>query len=151
MIKKILLLSVLSLLLLSIATAQENSAPKAEKILHQTIIHGDTLRDNYFWLRDKSSPEAINYLYANNAYADNKMKASSTLQKVLFDEYRSRVKETFDSKPQKNEGYYYYTRNVADKDYPALYRKKDSLSAKEQVVLDLNELSKEFFYFCVIK
>ena len=147
MIKKILLLSVLSLLLLSIATAQENSAPKAEKILHQTIIHGDTLRDNYFWLRDKNSPEVINYLYANNAYSDNKMKASSTLQKVLFDEYRSRVKETFDSKPQKNEGYYYYTRNVADKDYPALYRKKDSLIAKEQVVLDLNELSKEFFYF----
>ncbi len=128
-------------------TAQQADPPSAQKIQHQTIIHGDTLNDDYFWLRDKYSPEVINYLYANNAYADNMMKSSATLRKVLFDEFRSRIKETYTSKPQKRKNFFYYTKTVADKEYPMSYRKRDSLNAPEQLVLDMNELAKEFMYF----
>lgn len=81
-------LLVISLLLLFIVKgfAQEFTPPVAKKIPNQLIIHGDTLIDNYFWLRDKNSSEVINHLYAENAYADNIMKESLFLQKVLFEE-----------------------------------------------------------------
>lgn len=129
--------------------AQDIDAPRADKIPHHTIIHGDTLKDFYFWMRDKHSPDVINYLYANNAYADNRMKESRTLQKVLFEEFRSRIKEDYTTRPSKNKNYYYYSRSFADKQYPALYRKKDSLMGKEQLVLDMNKLAEEFMYFSI--
>lgn len=136
-----------SLFLLKSAFSQEFEAPKAEKIFHQTLIHGDTLTDNYFWMRDKYSAEVVNYLYANNAYSDRVMKGSQNLQKVLYEEFRSRIKETFDTRPRKSKQYYYYSRYFLDKDYALMCRKKDSLTAKEQTVLDLNQLAKEFMYF----
>ena len=127
--------------------SQKISYPKADKIPYTTFIHGDTLRDNYFWLRDKYSAEVVNYLYANNGYANEVMKSSSVLQKVLYDEFRGRTRENFKSRPVKNKNYYYYTSYVQDMDYPFLWRKKDSLNAPSQLVMDLNKLAKEFVYF----
>lgn len=141
------LLFLLGLVSFGFTKLQAQDAPVAQKIPHQTIIHGDTLIDQYFWLRDKYSPEVINYLYAHNAYADQQMKNTATLRKVLFEEFRSRMKETYTSKPQRRKDFYYYSKTVADKEYPMLYRKRDSLNANEQLVLDLNELAKEFMYF----
>lgn len=127
--------------------AQILPPPVAEKVVHQTIIHGDTLADPYFWMRDKFSTEVVNYLYANNAYADAMMKESTTLQKVLYDEMRGRIRENRETRPYRNEHYLYYTRYIQDKDYPVICRKKDSLQAAEQIVLDLNKLAQEFMYF----
>ncbi len=127
--------------------AQTYDAPIAEKIEFKTFIHQDTLKDNYYWLRDKHSAQTINYLYANNAYANNMMKNSSILQKVLFEEFKGRRKENYDTRPTKLKNYYYYSRVDQDKEYPDIYRKKDSLKAREQLVLDLNKLAKEFAYF----
>lgn len=132
------------------ASAQSITPPHAEKIPHQTIIHGDTLTDYYFWMRDKYSAEVVNYLYANNAYSDAVMKSSATLQKVIYDEMRGRMVESRDTRPNKNKNYYYYTRTIKDKDYPAIYRKKDSLTAAEQLVLDLNKIAEEYAYFRLI-
>ncbi|MDZ4666933.1 MAG: prolyl oligopeptidase family serine peptidase [bacterium] len=127
--------------------AQTNEYPKAEKIPFKTYIHKDTLTDNYYWLRDKNSAETINYLYANNAHANNALKSSNLLQKVLFEEFKNIRKENYDTRPTKIKDYYYFSRVDQDKEYPDLYRKKDSLSAKEQLVLSLNNLSKEYAYF----
>lgn len=127
--------------------AQSFEPPKAEKIPFTTYIHKDTLVDNYYWLRDKHSAEVINYLYANNTYATNVMKSSSLLQKVLFEEFKNRRKENYDTKPTKVKNYYYYSRVSQDKQYPDIYRKKDSLNAQEKLVLNLNKLAEEFAYF----
>lgn len=123
--------------------AQEFTPPVAKKIPNQLIIHGDTLIDNYFWLRDKNSSEVINHLYAENAYADNIMKGSLFLQKVLFEEFKNRRKEAFVTRPNKSKGYLYYTKYEKGKDYPIILRRKDTLDSKEVVVLNVNKLAEE--------
>src|SRR6202008_4797044 len=129
--------------------AQDFTPPVAKKIPNQLLIHGDTLIDNYFWLRDKFSPEVINHLYAENTYADNVMKESLFLQKVLYEEFKSRRKESYSSRPAKRKGYLYYNRYEKGKDYPLILRKRDTSNAKEQIVLDVNKLAEENPYINV--
>ena len=128
---------------------QEFTPPIAKKIPSTLAIHGDTLTDNYFWLRDKNAPEVINYLYAENAYADNIMKSSTFLQKVMLEEFKSRGKEAYSTRPVKRKAYWYYSRYEKEQDYPVICRKKDSLKAPEQIVLDVNELAKDQPYFTI--
>lgn len=127
--------------------AQQIPYPKATQIPQQTFVHNDTLKDNYFWMRDKYSAEVVNYLFANNAHADAVMKPSAILQKVIYDEMRARIIENKETRPRKTKNYYYYSRTVKDKDYPLVYRKKDSLTAPEQLVLDMNKLAEQYLYF----
>ncbi len=147
MIKKVLHTSILFLFYSLYVHAQEYTPPVAKKIPNTLVIHGDTVIDNYFWLRDKFAPEVINYLYAENAYTDNMMKESAFLQKVMYEEFKSRRKEAFSTRPTKRKNYWYYNRYEKDKDYPVFCRKKDSLSGAEQIILDVNELAKEQPYF----
>ena len=106
-VKKIYALLII-LFIAVIGNAQEFTPPVVKKIPNQLVIHGDTLIDNYFWLRDKFSPEVINHLYAENTYADNVMKESLFLQKVLYEELKSRRKESYISRPSKLIGFLYY-------------------------------------------
>lgn len=132
-----------------LAQEAEFTPPAAKKIPNQLIIHGDTIVDNYFWLRDKYAPEVINHLYAENAYADKVMKQSSFLQKVLYEEFKSRRKENFSSRPSKYKGFLYYSRYEKGKDYPILCRKKDTANAPETVILNINKLAEEQPYINV--
>ena len=118
------------------------SPPVAKKIPKITEINGHTLVDNYFWLRDKSNPEVKTYLEAENAYTNALMKPTEALQKKLYDEMLGRIKETDVEVPYKYGDYFYYSRTEAGKQYPIRCRRKDSMEAPEQVVLDLNELAK---------
>jgi oligopeptidase B len=94
-------------------------------------------------LRDKNSSEVIKHLYAENAYADNIMKGSLFLQKVLFEEFKNRRKEAFVTRPNKSKGYLYYTKYEKGKDYPIILRRRDTAEAKEVVVLNVNKLAEE--------
>ncbi|HKV82140.1 MAG TPA: S9 family peptidase [Candidatus Sulfotelmatobacter sp.] len=118
------------------------SPPVAKKIPHVTEINGHKLTDNYFWLREKSNPEVRAYLEAENAYTDAVMKPTETLQKKLYDEMLSRVKETDVEVPYKEGDFFYYIRTEAGKQYPIRCRKKISADASEEVLLDVNELAK---------
>lgn len=134
----------------SVSIAQENEAPKAAKHPSTLIIHNDTLIDNYFYLRDKNSSEVLNYLYAENAFTEYKMKESIFLQKIILEELKSRIKENTNSKPIKNKNYYYFTRTEKGKEYPIQIRKKDSINSPiEEVVLDINKLAAENPYINV--
>ena len=150
-IKTSTLLLLCSILYFGPSRAQEAefTAPVTKKIPNRLIIHGDTLTDQYFWLRDKYAPEVINHLYAENAYADHVMKQSSFLQKVLYEEFKSRRKESFTSRPSKHKGFLYYNRYEKGKDYPVLCRKKDTADAKETVILNINKLAEEQPYINV--
>ena len=57
-------------------------------------LHGDTLKDDYFWLRERENPEVRAYLEAENAYAEAFMKPTEGFQKTLYDEMLGRIKET---------------------------------------------------------
>jgi oligopeptidase B len=115
--------------------------PVAKKIPKTTTIHGDTLVDDYFWLREKSNPEVINYLKAENDYTEAVMKPTAALQDTLYKEMLARIKETDLSVPYPKDGYFYYTRTEQGKQYPIYCRKKGSLRGKEETLLDLNAMA----------
>lgn len=122
-------------------------APVADRYPHYTTIHDTTLVDNYFWLRDKENPEVIGYLKAENEYADSMMSGTVRLQENLFEEMKGRLHENDSSVPVKKGNYYYYHRTERDRQYPIYCRKKGSLDAEEEIVLDVNKLAAESEYF----
>src|SRR5436853_4162874 len=98
-------------------TAGAAAPPVARKVPHTTTVHGTTLSDDYFWMRDKKNPEVIAYLEAENAYTDAMTKQSAALQEKLYKEMLSRIKETDQNVPYPSGGYLYYTRTEAGKPY----------------------------------
>ncbi|GAJ05745.1 unnamed protein product, partial [marine sediment metagenome] len=54
-----------------------------------------------------------------------------------------------ESVPYKDNGYYYYTRYEEEKEYPLRCRKKESLDAAEEIMLDVNEMAEGYDYFSV--
>lgn len=123
-----------------------NTPPVATKIPHSFRIHGEELQDPYFWLRDKTNPAVRKYLEAENRYTLQQTKGNRSLEKQLYREMRSHLKETDLSVPQFHDGFYYYSRTAKGKQYPIYCRKRETLQAKEEVILDLNALAsgKEF-------
>ena len=130
------------LTLLAADPAPPPAPPIAKKVPKITEINSRKLVDNYFWLRDKPNPEVRAYLEAENAYTDAILKPMEPFQKNLYDEMLSRVKETDVEVPYKEGEYWYYTRSEAGKQYGIRCRKKGSMDAPEEVVLDVNELAK---------
>ncbi len=121
--------------------------PVAEKQPQVLELHGDRRIDNYFWLRDIDNPQVTTYLEAENTYTAAMMEHTQALQTKLYNEMLARIKETDLSVPYRKDDYYYYLRTEEGKDYPIYCRKKGSLEAPEEVLLDENELAKghEFF------
>jgi oligopeptidase B len=130
-----------SVLLLTAADTL-SAPPVAKKVAHVTDINGHKLVDNYFWLRDKPNPEVRAYLEAENAYTDAVMKPTEPFQKKLYTEMLGRIKETDVDVPYKEGDYFYYSRTEAGKQYQIRCRRKGSMDAPEEVILDINELAK---------
>ncbi|HUS09270.1 MAG TPA: S9 family peptidase [Pyrinomonadaceae bacterium] len=151
------LIMVLSLIMTLNATAfaQSNSdantlrPPMTEKKTKTTKIHDYTMTDNYFWLREKSNPEVIKHLEAENAYTETVMKPTASLQDKLYKEMVGHIKETDVTVPYRWGNYFYYSRTEQGKQYPINCRKKGSLDAKEEIVLDQNEMAKGLKFFSV--
>jgi len=101
--------------------------------------HGHIRIDNYYWLRERENPEVIAYLEAENAYTDSMMRHTEDLQEKLYKEIVARIKQTDVSVPYKQDGYFYYTRFEEGKEYPIYCRKKGSLDASENIMIDSNE------------
>ncbi len=124
-----------------ILTVSNGTPPVAKRIAHETHVHGKTLQDDYFWMRDKQDPEVAAYLEAENAYADSLMAPTAPLQKKLYNELVSHIKETDESAPYRQGDYFYYSRTEAGQQYPIYCRKHLKLDAPEQVILDQNQLA----------
>ncbi|MDD3004066.1 S9 family peptidase [Flavobacterium sp.] len=126
----------------------EKIAPPIAKIIPKTLEkHGDIRTDNYYWLNERENPEVIDYLNKENEYYQKMTAHTQTLQKDLFEEMKSRIKEDDSSVPYLSNGYYYLTRFEKGKDYPIYSRKKGSLDAKEEIIFDCNELAKGKSFF----
>ena len=127
-------------------------APVAEIIPHQRTVHGDTVVDNYYWMIDyfKKGPDStkvVNYLKAENAYLDMMMKSTDKLQADLFKEMKGRIKEKDESVPVFKNGYFYYSRTEDGQQYYKYCRKKGSLTAPEEILLDVDQLAKGHAYY----
>ena len=116
--------------------------PMADKKPKTTNIHGETLLDDYFWLREKTNPAVMAHLQAENAYSEAVMKPTAPLQEKLYNEMLSHIKQTDVNVPYRWGSYFYYTRTEEGKQYPIFCRKRGSLEAAEEIVLDQNELAK---------
>src|SRR5215203_3384809 len=130
------------------AIAQSNGGasapqpPMAEKKPKTTNIHGTTLVDDYFWLREKTDPAVLAHLQTENAYAEELMKPTNKLQEKLYNEMLSHIKQTDKNVPYRAGDYFYYTRTEEGKQYPIFCRTKGSPDGPEEIVLDQNELAK---------
>ncbi|MBD0369360.1 MAG: S9 family peptidase [Pyrinomonadaceae bacterium] len=120
--------------------------PVAKKIPKEDTTNGDKRVDNYFWLREKTNAEVIKYLEAENAYAAAFMKPTEGLQQTLYKEMVGHLKETDVNVPYREGNYFYYSRTEKGKQYSIYCRKRERLTAPEEVVLDLNELAKGHKY-----
>lgn len=125
------------------------TAPLATIKAHPMTLHGDTREDDYFWLKEKENPEVIKYLNAENEYADKVMAPTKKLQEQLFDEMKNRIQEKDESVPVKDGNYYYYSRYEEGGEYPIVCRKKENMSASEEILLHGNDMGKGKNYFSI--
>jgi oligopeptidase B len=151
MTKPVLRFAVVAFVAIIIAVAcgtrvQEPNPPVAKVEPHYDTMHGQEMVDNYYWLRERDNPDVLAYIEAENAYADSVMMHTADLQEELYEEMVGRIKETDLSVPARKDDYFYYSRTEEGKQYSIYCRKKGSLDAPEEVLLDINELAegKEF-------
>ena len=121
--------------------------PKAAIRPHEMTVHGHTRVDNYYWLNERENPEVIAYLEAENQYEEACLKHTEPLQEQLFKEITGRIKQDDNSVPVKIRDYYHYTRYEEGKEYPIYCRKKHSLEAPEEIILDGNVLAEGHAFF----
>ena len=161
---KILLPGVLITLLFPYCTSMNNEKtivpPVADKEPKELIAHGNTRIDNYYWMRltdeqknaevkDDQTTKVLNWLTAENEYKKSVLGHTDNFQNQLFNEMKGRIKEDDESVPYFENGYWYYSRFTQGQEYPAYYRKKGTLDATEEVLLDENELAGDHEFFNV--
>ncbi|MDO5655495.1 MAG: S9 family peptidase [Flavobacteriaceae bacterium] len=127
-------------------------APDAEKKIFVRDIHNDRVEDPYYWMnayfkKTADSTQIIDYLNAENKYTELMMKDTEQFQQQLFEEMKARIKEKDESVPVFKNGYYYYTRTEEGEQYFKYCRKKGSLDAAEEVLLDVDEMAKGNSYY----
>ena len=123
--------------------------PMAATRPHRFVEHGRERVDDYYWLRDdtRKDPGMLAYLGAENAYTQAVLAPTEPLQAKLYQELVSRLKQDDDTVPFHKDGFWYYRRFESGKEYDRLYRRKGSMSAPEELLLDLNELAAGHDYF----
>lgn len=133
-------------------------APVAEKQPYEITSNGNKRIDNYFWMRlseeqknaaekDEQTQKVLTYLNAENDYLKAKTKHTEALQKKLYDEMVGRIKQNDESVPYKSNGYWYYNRYEEGQEYPIYCRKKGSLDASEEILLNVNDMAKGHAYY----
>jgi oligopeptidase B len=110
--------------------------------------HGDRT-DPYYWLRDdaRTNPEVLAYLAAENAYLERCMAPSKPFENALYQEIIGRLKQDDSSVPYRLHGYWYHTRFEPGKEHPIFARRKGTLEAPEEVMLDANLLAVGHDYY----
>ncbi len=124
-------------------------APIAKKVAKTLTIHNDDRIDNYYWLNDREDAEVIDYLNKENEYTSRCMAPTEKLQENLYDEIVGRIKKDDESVPYKKNGYWYYTRYEKGGEYPIYCRKKESMEANEEIMLNVNKLAADYAYYKV--
>jgi oligopeptidase B len=131
------------------ASSKAAQPPIAKIIPKELTAHGHTRIDNYYWLNQRDNPEVIAYLETENEYKEAYMAHTKDFEEELFNEIVGRIKQTDMSVPYKDQGYYHYTRFEEGGEYPVYCRKKGSLEAEEEVVLNVNDMAEGHDYFSV--
>ena len=143
------LILILTLTTLCSCNNMNVTPPIAKKVEKKLEIHNDVRTDNYYWLNQRENPEVISYLDEENNYKEAKLKSTKRFQKNLFEEMKSRIKEDDNSVPYFLNDYWYITKYDQNKEYPIYTRKYMNLEAEEEILIDVNELAKNYDYYQV--
>lgn len=140
----------------------ETRAPIAKRIPTERTHHGDTVIDEYAWLRNRDDPDTMAYLKAENEYAEAATAHLAELRETLFAETKRRTQETDLSVPARKGGYWYYHRTVEGQQYSIVCRRPvaegetdppltvDGAPLEgEQVMLDCNQLAQGHDFFAL--
>src|SRR5260370_11235927 len=133
---------VLSLPLISQAETTA-TPPVAKRVEHREARHGATVIDNYFWLREKSNPEVIDYLKAENVYTEALTKDLKPFEDALYKEMLGRIKQTDLSVPTRRGGFFFYSRTAKRKQNTAHCRPKGHREAPEKNFTDAQARAQE--------
>ena len=135
----------LVLFCLAAMSANAKTPPAAPPVAERKPVlsrkHGDTRSDDYHWLRDKGSAAVTAYLQAENAYTAAVTQPLAGLRQRLYQEMLGRIQETDQDVPYRDGGYWYYARTEQGLQYPIFCRRRGTMNAPEEVVLDLNRLA----------
>jgi oligopeptidase B len=135
--------------MLQSCSSDKTNIPFAKKVSCKLVEHNHTRIDNYYWLNERENPEVLNYLKAENKYTEVMTAHTKPLEEKLFKEIVGRIAKDDQSLPYKENGYYYYVRFKEKMEYPVYCRKKGSLDAPEEIMLDVNEMAKGHDYYNV--
>jgi oligopeptidase B len=135
------------------------SIPKINKILNTVKIHNEELMDNYSWIKQKDWKEVIlnpnklnaqvkKYLDEENLFKENQLKDIKDIEKKLFEELKSKIKNEDNSVPKKDGDYFYGYKYNKNSEYPIYYRKNITKNS-EEIILDCEKKSKTHIYFNV--
>ncbi|MCU0626244.1 MAG: S9 family peptidase [Gemmatimonadaceae bacterium] len=128
------------------SSASPPAPPVAEKRPRTDTLHGEARRDDYAWFRNREDPAVIAHLERENAYTESMQRHLAPLRETLYSEMLGRIKETDLSVPEREGGWWYYTRTEQGKAYPIFCRKR-TLDGAEQVIFDQNEAAKGKKFF----
>lgn len=143
--RSLVALLILPVLLLADVTSRIDPTSAAPPIAptkpHNITLHGATWVDDYYWIKDKTDAPTIKYLEAENAYTATVAKPLEALKDKLYTEMLGRIKQTDLSVPYQHRGWWYYSKQIEGKQYGVRCRKKGSLEAAEEIVMDGNALA----------
>jgi oligopeptidase B len=131
----------------ALVAGSEPEPPMARPVPRVHTVHGESRIDEFQWLRNREDAEVLAHLEAENRYTDSVMRHTEELQELLYQELRGRIKEADLSVPDRLDEWLYYSRTEAGAQYPIFCRRRDEADAKEEVLLDLNQLAAGHAYF----
>jgi oligopeptidase B len=140
------LLFALSFIALNAFAQQAPQTKKETKIFTE---HGNERRDDYYWLSNPNDSNVIRHLHAENAYVNSYLEHTKPLQQKIYDELVGRIEQRYASLPTKQNGYWYSIRYEEGKQYPYYIRKKETMSAPEEILLDVPKMAEHYQVFLV--
>jgi oligopeptidase B len=123
--------------------------PVAQRIPQNLEIHRKVRVDDYYWLKERDNPKVIEYLEAENTYTESALAHTKGLQAQLYDEIVGRIKQDDESVPYFDNGYVYYHRFETGQDYPIYCRRRGSMGAPEEIILNAARMAEGHDYFAV--
>lgn len=124
--------------------------PKAPLFPKTITSHGIDRIDSYYWMRDRNHPDLLTYLKAENEYTEWMLQDYQDVREELYQEMRGRIKEKDESAPYFKHGYWYYTQYEDGAEHPIYCRRKESMKATEEILLNENELAQEHSYYEIV-
>ncbi|WP_413535215.1 S9 family peptidase [Rahnella inusitata] len=123
--------------------------PKAEKRPKILSAHGTERVDNYYWLRDddRTDPQVLTYLTAENEYTDEAMKPHQALRETLYGEMVARIAQQDHSVPYVKHGFRYQTRYEPGNEYAIYLRQPADEHEQWATLIDGNERAKDSEFY----